>query len=147
MSAAGVAKKYLPQKKLLQEKLVLVVMCPIRGIILGGKSLGIEGFYIPARNMKQASLLPITSIADLHESSPSVLTIVSGTGYQKIMPSLLNSLSIDDEISEQDCVKRALDIVVAGGHNILLSGPPGTSKSMLAKGLPSLLPPPHTGNP
>lgn len=125
---------------------------PVRGIIgkiLGAKKLGVTSFLIPVGNTAQAtlvkdiSLFPVSSVTDLRnhilgiaklankalESSPSPSTSTA-TFKQRLA-----------DIAGQDNAKRALQIAAAGNHNILLTGPPGTGKSMLAKALPALLPP------
>jgi magnesium chelatase family protein len=125
----------------------------VRGIIgkiLVGRSQGIKTFYIPSGNLAQAQLIPdivLVPINDLGQlyaylcmgieqimtktGSGLISTDVDPTGY---------SLGLS-EIVGQDRAKRALEIAAAGGHNVFFSGPPGTGKSMLAKALPSILPP------
>jgi magnesium chelatase family protein len=126
---------------------------PIRGIIgklLAGKHHGIDTFIIPVENIAQARLVP-----DIHLIPVSSLTqlfeIINGRAAPDILSTsddlaILDQLANEDELGLEDVVgqmlgKRAVEISAAGGHNILLGGPPGTGKSMLAKILPSLLPP------
>lgn len=123
---------------------------PVRGIIgklLSGRKLGYTSFYIPAGNMIQANLvpgielIPIVSLRDffLHASGSTPLNIVPSGAAHKIENSSGPTYDFG-EVVGQTRAKRALEIAAAGSHNSLLSGPPGTGKSMLAKAMPSILP-------
>lgn len=125
---------------------------PVRGIIgklLSGRSHGFSRFYIPAANVSQAQivphieLVPLECLQDLykHLTGEALLSVVAtGVGAKVATHTRTTSVEISDVIGQVQA-KRALEIAAAGGHNILLNGPPGTGKSMLAKALASLLPP------
>jgi magnesium chelatase family protein len=133
----------------------------VRGIIgklLAGRSYGIEQFYIPTANLEQARLVPnikLVPVSSLKEFSVLLATagqqqlIDTGGGMdlRATSPTLntgVNPAASQVSLSEvvgQLQAKRALEIAAAGGHNIMFNGPPGTGKSMLAKALPSILPP------
>jgi len=125
---------------------------PIRGIIgkvLVGKKHGIERFIIPAGNFGQAvlipgvQLVPVSTLKELYGylNDSSVLTPVDTDAVvgEPLPEADELELGLEDVIG-QELGKRAVEISAAGGHNLLLGGPPGTGKSMLAKVLPGLLP-------
>ncbi|HJQ07851.1 MAG TPA: YifB family Mg chelatase-like AAA ATPase [Candidatus Saccharimonadales bacterium] len=123
----------------------------VRGIIgklLVGIQQGIHTFYIPAANTQQAmvipniTVIPIDSLQELYTGLNDLRKLAAhatGNGSALQTPSLQRSHL--QEIIGQTRAKRALEIAAAGGHNLFLNGPPGTGKSMLAKALPSILPP------
>ncbi len=126
----------------------------VRGIIgklLAGRAKDITTFYIPAANLEQARLVPnirLVPVADLSQlyqylaGHAPYTSLATGAGAYEMPQSETSDRRPQlSEIVGQAQAKRALEITAAGGHNVFFDGPPGTGKSMLAKALPSLLPP------
>ena len=152
LAATNQIRDSLPKTAIMGELGLEGDVRPIRGVIgkiLVGKRHGLERFIIPTGNLEQAilvpgvRLVPVATLSDLYKYLNDSATISPINTDEELEAAEAAAtepeLSLEDVIG-QELGKRAVEISAAGGHNLLLGGPPGTGKSMLAKVLPSLLP-------
>ena len=127
-------------------------LVPIRGalpVAIKAREMGFEGLFVPEGNIREAAVVNKLKVYGVRHIT-QVINHLNGT--ELLEPTIIDTrgefyarqYEFDYDFADvkgQEHVKRAMEVAAAGGHNMIMIGPPGCGKSMLAKRMPSILPP------
>ena len=125
---------------------------PVKGVLpiaIKARELGYENLIVPNQNVREAAVVNRVKVYGLNHIS-EVVNFLNGKDTpvpydmdtrKEFFEQQCDSAYDMADVKGQESVKRALEVAAAGGHNLIMVGPPGSGKSMMAKRLPSILPP------
>ena len=142
----------LPDSMIMGELGLDGILRPIKGVLpltIEARRKGLKRFVLPMENAKEAAIVDgieiygVSTMTEAYDFFDGVLKLEpTYQSTREIFESQANEYSYDfNEVQGQENIKRAMEIAAAGGHNMIMIGPPGAGKTMLAQRLPSILPP------
>ncbi len=151
-ASGGVSADRLEEYMIMGELSLDGTILPIKGVLpiaIKARELGFKGLIVPQKNGREAA---VVNNLDVYAVDNICQVIDFFDGKSDLQPTSVDTRAEFDQSQEsfefdfsdvkgQENVKRSLEVAASGGHNIIMIGPPGAGKSMMAKRMPSILPP------